>query len=76
MKPWIKAGLITAGVIVLVSTFFIGNQAEKAVVQQGSFNTDSLYIVSVLLGASLIAVGLRIKGNNKNKAISPKNSAK
>jgi hypothetical protein len=75
MKPWIKAGLITAGVIVLISTFFIGNQAEKAVVQQGSFNTDSLYIVSVLLGASLIAVGLRIK-SNKNKAAAPKNSAK
>jgi hypothetical protein len=75
MKPWIKAGLITAGVIVLLSTFFIGNQAEKAVVQQGNFDTDSLYIVSVLLGASLIAVGLRIKGN-KSKAAAPKNSAK
>lgn len=75
MKPWIKAGLITAGIIVLVSTFFIGNQAKKAVVQTGSFNTDSLYIVSVLLGASLIAVGLRIKGN-KSKASAPKNSAK
>ena len=75
MKPWIKAGLITAGVIVLISTFFIGNQAEKVVVQHDSFNIDSLYIVSVLLGASLIAVGLRIKGN-KNKEITSKNSAK
>jgi hypothetical protein len=75
MKPWIKAGLITAGVIVLVSTFFIGNQAEKVAVQQGGFNSDTLYIVSVLLGASLIAVGLRIK-SNKNKAIFTKNSAK
>lgn len=75
MKPWIKAGLITAGVIVLVSTFFIGNQAEQVAVQQGGFNSDTLYIVSVLLGASLIAVGLRIK-SNKNKAISTKNSAK
>jgi hypothetical protein len=75
MKPWIKAGLITAGVIILISTFFIGNQAEKVVVQRESFNIDSLYIVSVLLGASLIAVGLRIKGN-KSKAAASKNSAK
>ncbi|MCM3717337.1 hypothetical protein [Fictibacillus phosphorivorans] len=75
MKPWIKAGLITAGLIVLISTFFIGDQADKTVVQTRGLDTDTLYIVSVLLGASLIAVGLRMKGD-KRKDSTPKNSAK
>jgi ethanolamine transporter EutH len=73
MKPWIKAGLITAGIIVLISTFLIGQQVEKLAVQRESLNVDSLYIVSVLLGASLIAIGLRIKSN---KSSATENSAK
>jgi hypothetical protein len=73
MKPWIKAGLITAGIIVLMSTFLIGQQVEKLAVQRESLNVDSLYIVSVLLGASLIVIGLRIKSNKQSAT---RNSAK
>jgi hypothetical protein len=73
MKPWIKAGLITAGIIVLMSTFLIGQQVEKLAVQRESLNVDSLYTVSVLLGASLIVIGLRIKSNKQSAT---RNSAK
>ncbi len=68
MKPYVKAGLIIAGVIVLMSTLLIGNQVERLAVQSKSLNVDSLYIVSVLLGASLIAIGLRIKTKRDNEA--------
>jgi hypothetical protein len=73
MKPWFKAGLIIAGLIVLLSTFFVGQQVEKLVVQHDSLNVDTLYIVSVLMGSALIAVGLRIKVNKRTDS---KNSAR
>jgi hypothetical protein len=72
MKPYVKAGLIVAGVIVLFSTFFIGEYVRRLNVQRESLNIDSLYILSVLMGSSLIAVGLRIK---THKNIESKNSA-
>ncbi|MBH0155033.1 MULTISPECIES: hypothetical protein [Fictibacillus] len=73
MKPYVKAGLITAGLIVLISTYLLGMYVEKLNVQKESLNMDPIHIVSVLLGASLILIGLRIK---TKKEIEPENSAK
>lgn len=72
MKPYVKAGLIVAGVIVLISTFFIGEYVHHLNVQRESLKIYSLYITSVLMGSSLIAIGLRIK---THKNIESKNSA-
>ncbi|MED1865179.1 hypothetical protein P4V41_17065 [Fictibacillus nanhaiensis] len=73
MKPYVKAGLITAGLIVLISTYLLGVYVEKLNVQRESLNMDPIYIISVLLGASLILIGLRIK---TKKEIKTENSAK
>jgi hypothetical protein len=74
MKPYVKAGLITAGVIVLISTYLLGMYVEKLNVQRESLNMDPIHIVSVLLGASLILIGLRIK--TKKEIEATENSAK
>ncbi|MDM5317567.1 hypothetical protein QUF49_16270 [Fictibacillus sp. b24] len=73
MKPYVKAGLITAGIIVLISTYLIGTYVEKLNVQRESLNVDPLNFVSILLGLSLIVIGLRIK---TKKEIDAENSAK
>ncbi|MGA4720879.1 hypothetical protein [Fictibacillus nanhaiensis] len=74
MKPYVKAGLITAGIIVLISTYLLGMYVEKLNVQRESLNMDPIHIVSVLLGASLILIGLRIK--TKKDIEATENSAK
>ncbi|MGM0806272.1 MAG: hypothetical protein ACQET8_16110 [Bacillota bacterium] len=74
MKPYVKAGLITAGIIVLISTYLLGMYVEKLNDQRESLNMDPIHIVSVLLGASLILIGLRIK--TKKDIESTENSAK
>ncbi|WP_416730798.1 hypothetical protein [Fictibacillus sp. JL2B1089] len=74
MKPYVKAGLITAGIIVLISTYLLGMYVEKLNVQRESLNMDPIHIVSVLLGASLILIGLRIK--TKKDIETTENSAK
>ncbi|MBD7963745.1 hypothetical protein [Fictibacillus norfolkensis] len=74
MKPYVKAGLITAGIIVLISTYLLGLYVEKLNVQRESLNMDPIHIVSVLLGASLILIGLRIK--TKKDIEATENSAK
>ena len=74
MKPYVKAGLITAGIIVLISTYLLGMYVEKLNVQRESLNMDPIHIVSVLLGASLILIGLRIQ--TKKDIESTENSAK
>lgn len=74
MKPYVKAGLITAGIIVLISTYLLGMYVEKLNVQRESLNMDPIHIVSVLLGASLILIGLRIK--TKKEIEATENSAK
>ncbi|MET3729588.1 ethanolamine transporter EutH [Fictibacillus halophilus] len=74
MKPYVKAGLITAGLIVLISTYLLGMYVEKLNVQRESLNMDPIHIVSVLLGAALILIGLRIK--TKKEIETTENSAK
>ncbi len=74
MKPYVKAGLITAGLIVLISTYLLGMYIEKLNVQRESLNMDPIHIVSVLLGAALILIGLRIK--TKKEIETTENSAK
>ncbi|KZE68833.1 hypothetical protein AWM68_00720 [Fictibacillus phosphorivorans] len=73
MKPYVKAGLITAGIIVLITSYLVGAYVEKLNVQRESLNADPLNFVSILLGISLILIGLRIK---TKKDMDAENSAK
>ncbi|MBY6037794.1 hypothetical protein KUV80_14070 [Fictibacillus nanhaiensis] len=71
MTPWIKAGFILAGIIILLSTTFIGAQLEQSANE--SLGLTPFYIVSILSGCALIAIGTRIKGKKSSKS---ENSAK
>jgi multisubunit Na+/H+ antiporter MnhB subunit len=72
MMPYIKAGLITAGVIILITTYLIRQYVEKINVQKETLNVDPLNIVSILLGLSLIVIGFRLKAK---RSLDSENSA-
>jgi hypothetical protein len=75
MKPWIKAGLIVAGIIVILSTVIFGAQLEKSTHASGDLGLGPFYLVSVLLGAAIIVIGARIRIRS-TKISEPENSAK
>jgi hypothetical protein len=73
MKPWIKAGLIVSGIVVIVSTVILGAQLEKSTHASVDLGLGPFYLVSVLLGAALIVIGSRIR---LKKISQSENSAK